>query len=105
MVTGRLQTEVWCPRRPEVLRVARENMRQNQSVFFNPVSIDMRVLATEPPVRVERGLGKICAAAVNVATKPQSVLDSLGNAMSVRTSNVETDFPRANGLHGIGGMP
>ena len=80
-------------------------MRQNQRVLCGPVSVDMRVLAAEPPVRIERGLGKVCAAAVNVATKPQSVLDSLGNAMSVRTSNVETDFPRANGLHRTGGVP
>ena len=56
-------------------------------------------------MRVERSLGKICAAAVNMATKPQSVLDSLGNAMSVRTSDIETDFSRANGLHRIGAVP
>ena len=65
----------------------------------------MRVRATEPPMRVECGLGKVCAATVHMTAYPQGVLYSLGNAMSVRTSNVETDFPRANGLHRIGGVP
>ena len=80
-------------------------MRQNQRVYSGPVSVDMRVLATEPPMRVDRGLGKVCATAVNMATKPQSVLDSLGNAMSVRTSDIETDISIANGLHRIGSVP
>ena len=65
----------------------------------------MRVLATKPPVRVERSLSKVCAAAVNVATKPQSILDGLGNAMSVRTSDIETDISIANGFHRIGAVP
>ena len=80
-------------------------MRQNQRVYSGPVSVDMRVLATEPPMRVERSLGKICAATVNMATEPQSVLNSFGNAMPVRTSNVETDFSRTNGFHRIGAVP
>ena len=80
-------------------------MGQNQSVFLNPVSVDLRVLATEPPMRVERSLGKICTAAVNMTTKPESVLDSLGNAMSVRTSDIETDSSTANGFHRIGAVP
>ena len=80
-------------------------MRQNQRVYSGPVSVDMRVLATEPPMRVERSLGKICAAAVHMATEPHSVLDSLGNAMSVRTSDIETDISITNGLHSIGAVP
>ena len=56
-------------------------------------------------MRVERCLGKVCATAVNMATKPQGVLYSLGNAMSVRTSDIETDISIANGLHSIGAVP
>ena len=73
--------------------------------MFTPVSVDLRVLATEPPMRVERSLGKICAAAVNMAAYPQSVLESLNNAVFVRTSNIETDISRANGIHRIGAVP
>ena len=80
-------------------------MRQNQRVYSGPVSVDMRVLATEPPMRVERSLGKICAAAVHMAAYPQSVLESLNNAVFVRTSNIETDISRANGIHRIGAVP
>ena len=80
-------------------------MRQNQRIFLNPVSVDVRVLATKPPMRVQRSLGKICAAAVHMATYPQSVLDSLGDAMSVRTPNIETDVTSANGLHRSGAVP
>ena len=80
-------------------------MCQNERVFGYPVSVDLRVLATEPPMRVERGLGKVCAATVHMAAKPQSVLDTLGNAMSVRTSDIETDFSSANGLHRTGAVP
>ena len=65
----------------------------------------MRVRATEPPMRVECGLGKVCAATVHMATKPQSVLDSLSDAMSVRTSDIETDISTANGFHRIGAVP
>ena len=85
--------------------MARENLSQNQRVLSGPVSVDMRVLAAEPPMRVERGLGKICAATVHMAAKPQSVLDTLGNAMSVRTSDIETDSSTANGFHRIGAVP
>ena len=73
--------------------------------MFTPISVDLRVLATEPPMRVERSLGKICAAAVNMAAYPQSVLESLGNSMSVCTSDIETDISTANGLHRIGAVP
>ena len=65
----------------------------------------MRMLATKPPMRVDRSLGKICAAAVHMAAKPQSVLDSLGDAMFMRTSNIKTDISTANGLHRIGAVP
>ena len=80
-------------------------MCQNERVFGYPVSVDLRVLATEPPMRVERGLGKVCAATVHMATKPQGVHNSLGNAMSVCTSDIETDSSTANGFPRIGGVP
>ena len=65
----------------------------------------MWVLATEPPMRIEGSFRKICAVTVNMASYPQFVLYSLGHAMSVRTSDVETDIPFANGIHCISGVP
>ena len=65
----------------------------------------MWVLATEPPMRIEGSFRKICAVTVNMASYPQFVLYSLGNTMSVRTSDIETDISRANGLHCSGGVP
>ena len=56
-------------------------------------------------MRVQGSFRKICAVTVNMASYPQGVLYSLDNAMSVRTSDIETDIPIANGLHCSGGMP
>ena len=56
-------------------------------------------------MRVQGSFRKICAVAVNMASYPQGVLYSLGNAMSVRTSDIETDIPTTNGLHCGSGVP
>ena len=80
-------------------------MRQNQRVFIDAVSVDAGVLTTEPPMRVECSLSKVCAAAVHMAAKPKFVQNGLGNAMLVRTANVETDFSGANSLHRVGSVP
>ena len=80
-------------------------MRYNQRVLIDAVSVGVRILTTEPPMRVERSLSKVCAAAVHMAAKPEFVQNGLGNAMLVRTADVETDFSGANSLHRVGSVP
>ena len=56
-------------------------------------------------MRVQGSFRKICAVTVNMASHPQGVLYSLGNAMSMRTSDIETDISSTNGLNCTGGVP
>ena len=105
MVTSRFHTELWRPRRPEVLRPPCEHLGQNHGILRHAIGIHLGLIPTKPPMRIDRILSEIRPSTVNMAANANAVEHQLSHAMFVRKTHIETDFAETNVLDRVGCMP
>ena len=105
MVARWFHTELLRPRRPEVLRPPGEHLRQNHGILLHAIGIHLGLIATKPPVRIDRVLREIRPSTVDVAPSAYAVEHHLPHAMFVRETHIEPDFAETDVFDRVGGMP